>query len=272
MLLVLSIPKTSTIVKEINLFRPSAANGTGGNAEVSTELTGSRGLVYALNDDGKSAAFVSYGTCTDENGILHEAYVIGENKPMQNFSGKITAIAYTKGKGGNEIYIVCPEDKLLYEPKIVRLLSKYLPNDKYDFICLYEKSCGAVMYTYIDGVRKYMLITNISGHIGFPKGHIESGENERTTALREIYEETGVHTELIDGFRESYNYLINGYIRKKAVYFLAKFEKSDIHMSIMEISEYRLLTFDEAIKLLNFRHDKEILEKADMFINELEEQ
>ena len=92
---------------------------------------------FNLYSEKKRIGMLNYGTCTDENGILHEAYVIGENKPMQNFSGKITAIAYTKGKGGNEIYIVCPEDKLLYEPKIVRLLSKYLPNDKYDFICLH---------------------------------------------------------------------------------------------------------------------------------------
>ena len=63
-----------------------------------------------------------------------------------------------------------------------------------------------------DGKRKYILITNISGHIGFPKGHIESGENEKQTALREIYEETGVHTTIIDGFREFYNYKINNFI------------------------------------------------------------
>ena len=41
-------------------------------------------------------------------------------------------------------------------------------------------------------------------------------------------------------------------------------------MNIMEISEYHLLSFDEAMKILNFRHDKKILEKADRFIDELE--
>ena len=33
------------------------------------------------------------------------------------------------------------------------------------------------------------LIKNNSGHIGFPKGHIEYGENERETALAEVFEE-----------------------------------------------------------------------------------
>ena len=124
-----------------------------------------------------------------------------------------------------------------------------------------------MLYTEDEGERKYILITNISGHIGFPKGHIEYGETEKQTALREIYEETGVHTEIIDGFREFYNYRINNFIRKKAIYFLAPFHPKDVRMSIMEISEYRLLPYAEALEALNFRHDKRILEKAEEFIN-----
>ena len=126
------------------------------------------------------------------------------------------------------------------------------------------------MYTNDGGERKYILITNISGHIGFPKGHIEYGETEKQTALREIYEETGVRTTIIDGFREFYNYKINNFIKKKAIYYLAEFDPKDIKMDIMEISEYHLLTYDEAMKLLNFRHDKKVLEKADRFIDELQ--
>ena len=43
----------------------------------------------------------------------------------------------------------------------------------------YEKSCGAVVYTVRDGTFLYLLIRNRSGHIGFPKGHVELGEDER---------------------------------------------------------------------------------------------
>ena len=41
-------------------------------------------------------------------------------------------------------------------------------------------------------------------------------------------------------------------------------------MNIMEISEYRLVTFKEALAILNFKHDRDILTKADEFINNLE--
>ena len=37
-------------------------------------------------------------------------------------------------------------------------------------------------------------------------------------------------------------------------------------MNIMEISEYRLLNYQQADEILNFRHDKRILEKAELFI------
>ena len=57
-----------------------------------------------------------------------------------------------------------------------------------EIFALYEKTCGAVMYTGDGDERRYFLIKNNSGHIGFPKGHIEYGESERETALREVFE------------------------------------------------------------------------------------
>ena len=107
----------------------------------------------------------------------------------------------------------------------------------------------------------------MSGHVGFPKGHVELGEDENMTALREIYEETGVNAKLIKGFRESYNYLINGYVRKEAVYYTAPFNPDDVKMDIMEISEYKLATYEEAMKLLNYPHDRSILRRANDFIS-----
>lgn len=52
-----------------------------------------------------------------------------------------------------------------------------------------EKTCGSVMFTRENGIKKYLLIKNDSGHIGFPKGHVEYGESEAETAEREVFEE-----------------------------------------------------------------------------------
>ena len=196
-----------------------------------------------------------------------KVFIIGTNEPCTSFRGQVVAIAKDRLEEEEDVWIMAPERTIVYEPRLVSLLEKYLPADRYKYVCYYEKSCGAVMYTETDGIRKFILITNISGHIGFPKGHIEIGEDEEQTALREVYEETGVKTQLIKGFRESYNYLINGFIKKKAVYYLAHFNAEDVKMNIMEISEYRLVTYEEAISILNFKHDRDILTKANEFID-----
>lgn len=54
---------------------------------------------------------------------------------------------------------------------------------------IYEKSCGAVVFTKIDSEIKYLLVSNKEGIYGFPKGHVEvfdmrgqflfSADNER---------------------------------------------------------------------------------------------
>ena len=38
-------------------------------------------------------------------------------------------------------------------------------------------------------------------------------------------------------------------------------------MNIMEISEYLLVTYEEAMKILNYPHDRSILRKANDFVS-----
>ncbi len=194
------------------------------------------------------------------------AFVLGTKEPLSHFDGEVIAIAKQR-KENKEFWIVAPAGSIFYEPQISGLLSRFLPMSETHYICLYEKSCGAVLFAQSDGVRKYLLIKNMSGHIGFPKGHIEFGEDEKKTAMREVYEETGVRIKITDSFREYYCYTINNFIRKKAVYFLSSFNPANIKMCIREISEYKLLDYNEAYETLSFKHDKDVLEKAQKYIN-----
>ena len=64
----------------------------------------------------------------------------------------------------------------------------------------YEYSCGAVVFTRIGGEPHYVLVRakdQPMGCHGFPKGHMEAGETEEQTALREIYEEVGLRVRLL---------------------------------------------------------------------------
>ena len=90
-----------------------------------------------------------------------------------------------------------------------------------------EKSCGAVVYTEDGTDRKYIIIRSTGGHYGFPKGHVEKGESEEETALREVEEETGLRVELIPGFRfmDSHPLYKRGRedVEKEIIYFLATY-------------------------------------------------
>ena len=75
----------------------------------------------------------------------------------------------------------------------------------------HEKSCGAIVYRKSHGNTEILLIKHInSGHWSFPKGHMEDGETEIETAIREIKEETSVNVMIDPTFRETVSYFPSG--------------------------------------------------------------
>ena len=59
----------------------------------------------------------------------------------------------------------------------------------------HEKSCGAlVLRRDEESGKPYILMIRHKngGHRSFPKGHMERGETEYMTAIREVFEETGL--------------------------------------------------------------------------------
>lgn len=94
-----------------------------------------------------------------------------------------------------------------------------------------EKSCGAI----IINKNKVLLIRQKNGDIGFPKGHMESGEQEEETAIREVKEETNVNIIIDKTKRYQTSYFTDKGIYKEVVYFVAK-PKGNIHL-LPQISE-----------------------------------
>lgn len=130
-----------------------------------------------------------------------------------------------------------------------------------------EKSCGAVVFTRKAGGIRYVLAANLAGVYGFPKGHVEAGEMERQTALREVKEETGLDVTLLDGFRTTDEYMIpETDILKHIVYFLGEYEDQQYTAQKKEISRIELCTFDEAMALFQHESSKRILKEADDFL------
>lgn len=133
-----------------------------------------------------------------------------------------------------------------------------------------EKSCGAVVFTRSNDSIRHVIIRSNEGIYGFPKGHIENGEMEQETALREIYEETGLSVHIIDGFRQEISYPVitrEGYtVQKQVVYFLAEYSEQVLLPQESEVSEIQLLSFAEALPLFQFEDTRRILERAQAFL------
>ena len=135
----------------------------------------------------------------------------------------------------------------------------------------YEVSAGAVICTEADGERKYVIICSREGCYGFPKGHIEAGENETEAALREIYEEVGLRVTLLPGFRtvDEHELPRKKGIIKRIVYFAAQYHGQDIRYQRKELSGASLMTLDEAMRVFQFESSKRILAEADAFFSTL---
>lgn len=133
----------------------------------------------------------------------------------------------------------------------------------------FEKSCGAVVFTRTDGEIRYVLAQNLEGYYGFPKGHMEPGETEEQTALREIREEVGLRPRLIEGFRTEDEHPLpkKPGVIKQIVYFLAEYENQEISYQKEELLSAPLVSYEEAMELFAFESSKRILTEANEFLN-----
>lgn len=131
----------------------------------------------------------------------------------------------------------------------------------------YEKSCGAIVYRKFHGNTEILLIRHIkSGYWSFPKGHVEAGETEAETAMREIKEETNIDVLIDTGFRETVSFSPRRDTSKTVVYFVAKALNSDTKPQEEEISEIRWVEIGQALSHLTYDNDKLVVTKAKAFI------
>ncbi len=130
-----------------------------------------------------------------------------------------------------------------------------------------EKSCGALVYRKQDDKIELLVLKHrYGGHWSFPKGHVENGENEHQTALREVKEETGLSIDLLEGFRKSVEYYPKPNVKKQVVYFLGHARDDKVKKQEEEVSEIKWVDLKEAHKVVTFRNDKNLIDEAKRYL------
>lgn len=133
-----------------------------------------------------------------------------------------------------------------------------------------EISAGAILSTRNDDEILYLLIRDNHGNWGFPKGHLEEGEDLLKAAQREIEEETGIRAVIDTDFRQDLHYIMPNGVAKRSVYFVAEYHDQRPVPQEGEVEEILLLPYEEALSILTFDNMKEVLIKADRYLKEKE--
>ena len=105
-----------------------------------------------------------------------------------------------------------------------------------------------------------------------PKGIVDPGESPAMTAVREVREEAGIETELIkliETIEYWYRSVKNGRpirFHKFVHFYLLKYTGGDVLNHDHEVEESRWVSFDDALKMLSFESEREVVVKAQEMI------
>ncbi|XP_015235347.1 PREDICTED: bis(5'-nucleosyl)-tetraphosphatase [asymmetrical] [Cyprinodon variegatus] len=135
------------------------------------------------------------------------------------------------------------------------------------------RACGFIVFRRLVGCNpppgniEYLLLQTSYGehHWTPPKGHVDPGEDDLTTALRETKEEAGLGPEqlqIIDGFVQELRYEVRGR-PKEVLYWLAELKNPETAVTLSnEHQDYRWAQLEEACKLTGYKDLQETLRAA----------
>ena len=142
-----------------------------------------------------------------------------------------------------------------------------------------EKSAGAIIF-YLENNEPFFLLLKYTNYWGFVKGNIEAGEEKDIfgTVTRESKEEANLDDlRFLPKFKfeQQWFYTFKGErISKTAIFFLAEVSLENVKNTKIsfEHEDFKWLNFEDAIKLLKIKSNKDMLTRAKEFIAESSKQ
>ncbi len=140
-----------------------------------------------------------------------------------------------------------------------------------------QVSAGGVAFrTGPPGTEVALISVGKEGRWQLPKGIVDPGETPEVTALREVREEAGIETELVERI-DTIAYWYVGDQRGQRVrfhkfvhFFLLRYKGGEISKHDHEVNEARWVEIGQARQMLAFKSERQAVEKAEAMITRLE--
>ena len=129
-----------------------------------------------------------------------------------------------------------------------------------------ETSAGGVVFRRVGAETLFLLIRDSYQNWGFPKGHLEEGEQPDSAAMREVTEETGLRGLTLRSVIETidWHFRFRGrLIHKVCHFFLIETVESETKPQKAEgITACKWATYDEAATLISYANARVVLDRA----------
>ena len=178
------------------------------------------------------------------DGEEQDVYILGVHEPITEFDGVVIG-GIRRSNDCEDKLVAAPAGCTLHQGQIAEAV--HFQEQYFDsrVISAFEKSCGVLPYRIVNGRREFLLVfETYSKCWSLPKGHIEAGETEVQTALRELYEETGMTAKPDTTRSATIEYPISPYARKQVLFFPGEVT-GDPTLRDGEIDKYKWVTAEE---------------------------
>jgi predicted NUDIX family NTP pyrophosphohydrolase len=133
-----------------------------------------------------------------------------------------------------------------------------------------DRSAGCIIIKHFNGVP-HVLLAHAAGNwrsklMGFPKGHVDEGEDLKKTAIREVQEEVGVTATILDKLGE-----VKTKRGKQVTAFVALYKsgrldgKKALDLQKEEVDWAKFYPIDQAIDMV-YSYQKPLFQKAKAYI------
>ena len=195
-----------------------------------------KGLIYPVNYGYIPGVFA-------EDGEEQDVYILGADEALEVFDGYIIG-AVVREDDCEDKLVAAPAGCRYHQGEIAAAVEFQERYFKGKVVSLFRKSCGVIPYRIQGDQKEYLILLQTNQCWSFPKGHMEPGERETETALRELLEETGLAATLLSDSRIVLEYPIPPMTVKQVILFSGEVQ-GQITLQTQEIIDHKWVTADQ---------------------------